>query len=237
MEFLLLFSHVSQVFKIKMKKPAQNTNLRQIHEKVIACRRCPRLVRYLSEIKERNPDYWCKPVPGFGDPDARILLLGLAPGRSGSNRTGRMFTGDASGKFLFQALYDLGLANQEKATHIGDRLRLKDIYITAIARCAPPKNKPSLDEIRRCSPFVMEEIQAIRNIDAIVALGRIAHDGYLRLIGERLVRFPFQHGAVHRPDDNITLVDTYHPSRQNTNTGRLTMPMFLEVFEKVLRMV
>jgi uracil-DNA glycosylase family 4 len=211
--------------------------LLRTQNEVVACTRCPRLVRYLSEIRQANAGYWCRPVPSFGDPEARILLLGLAPGRSGSNRTGRMFTGDASGNFLFQALHQLGFANQAVATHKGDGLRLRDIYITAVVRCAPPQNRPNLEEIDRCLPFLEQEMAALINLRVIVALGRIAHDGYLRLNGERLSRYPFRHGDVHRPGSGVAMVDSYHPSRQNTQTGRLTMPMFLDVLDKATQLI
>lgn len=217
-----------------MDRSNRKTKLQKIQNEVVGCTQCPRLVRHLSEIRQTHSEYWCRPVPSFGDPEARILLLGLAPGRSGSNRTGRMFTGDASGKFLFRALHRLGFANQAVATHEGDGLRLADVYITAVVRCAPPKNRPNLAEISRCLPFLAQEIQALKNLRAIVALGRIAHDGFLRLLGERLASYPFRHGNVHRPESGIALVDSYHPSRQNTQTGRLTMPMFLDTLEKAL---
>jgi uracil-DNA glycosylase family 4 len=210
--------------------------LSRINDRVIRCRRCPRLVRYLAEIRREHDDFWCRPVPGFGDANARILLLGLAPGRGGSNRTGRMFTGDASGAFLFAALHRWGLASAPLPVDREDGLRLRDAYITAVVRCAPPKNRPTPEEIRRCLPFAGEEIRALRNLRVVVALGRIAHDGYLRWIDRRLSAHPFGHGAVHRPPDAIPLIDSYHPSRQNTQTGRLTEAMFDRVLREAVRL-
>ncbi len=210
--------------------------LAALQRRIVACRRCPRLVRYLGSIRRDHPDWWCRPVPAFGDPRARIVLLGLAPGRGGSNRTGRMFTGDASGRFLFRALHRLGLASQPDGSDPNDALRLRDVFITAVVRCAPPGNKPRPDEIRRCSRFAAEEVALLPNVRVVVALGRIAHDGWLRLVGETPARFPFRHGAVHGIPGGPPLVDSYHPSRQNTQTGRLTMPMFLAALRTAVRL-
>ena len=208
--------------------------LTALNKEVVACRKCPRLARYIGEIRKKFPAYWCKPVPGFGDPEAKILLLGLAPGRYGSNRTGRMFTGDASGKFLFRALYDLGLASRADAVAADDGLKLKGIYITAVARCAPPQNKPTPKEIQTCYPYAQKEMEILPNLKVVVALGRIAHDHYLRGAGEKLSTHAFKHAAVHRLDGHPALVDIYHPSRQNTQTGLLTMGMFKEVLRKAV---
>lgn len=208
------------------------SRLETLNKKIVACRRCPRLVGYLGEIRKKFPSYWCKPVPGFGDVQARILLFGLAPGRFGSNRTGRMFTGDASGKFLFRALYDLGLASRPDGTDANDGLELKGVYITAAARCAPPQNKPTPQELRNCAGFAEEEMGILPSLKVVVALGKIAHDYYLKSARARLSEHPFKHGAVHRPAGVPTLVDIYHPSRQNTQTGLLTMPMFQSVLKK-----
>lgn len=204
----------------------------ELQEEVILCKRCPRLVRYLAGIEEKFPAYWCRPVPSFGDVKARILLLGLAPGRYGSNRTARMFTGDASGKFMYDALHRLGLASRPDALHINDGLELIDTYITATARCAPPQNKPTPEEQRRCVEFVRREIALLPRLKVVVALGKIAHDAYLRLYGEPLSKHAFKHGNAYAFTDKPALVDVYHPSRQNTQTGLLTMPMFLEVLRK-----
>ena len=216
--------------------PSEKTlrELATLNKEVTACRKCPRLVSYIGEIRKKFPAYWCKPVPGFGDPSAKIMLLGLAPGRYGSNRTGRMFTGDASGKFLFRALYDLGLASSPIALEADDGLKLKGVYITAVGRCAPPQNKPAPQEIRTCYPYALKEMKILSDLKVVVALGRIAHDHYLRGAGEKLSKHDFKHGAVHRLSGRHTLVDIYHPSRQNTQTGLLTMRMFKAVLTKAV---
>lgn len=203
-----------------------------INREVLACRKCPRLASYIDSIRVKYPSYWCKPVPAFGDPGARILLLGLAPGRFGSNRTGRMFTGDASGKFLYRALHDLGLSNKPEGTDASDGLKLKDVFITAVARCAPPQNKPTPEELRNCFGFAQREMKLLPNLKVVVALGRIAHHHYTRHAGGKLAEHPFKHGAVHRFAGFPALVDIYHPSRQNTQTGLLTAPMFKSVLKK-----
>ncbi len=212
-------------------------SLASLEKRIPQCRKCPRLVRYLSEINKKFPTYWCRPVPGFGDPEAQILLIGLAPGRFGSNRTGRMFTGDASGDFLYPVLYEVGLATKPKATAIGDGLKLKNAFITAVARCAPPQNKPKPEEIKNCRPYLEEELELLSNLKVVVALGKIAHDEYLRIrLKEekgKMSDFPFRHGAIyHFKQEPKILIDTYHPSRQNTNTGKLTREMFLTIFER-----
>ena len=213
------------------------THLDLLEKQIVRCQKCPRLVRYITEIRKKFPGYWCRPVPGFGDPGAKILLIGLAPGRFGSNRTGRMFTGDASGNFLYPVLYETGLATQSNATSIHDGLQLKNTFITAVLRCAPPQNKPKPDEIRNCRPYLERELTLLSNLHVVVALGKVAHDEYvkIRLKKEtgRLAGLPFCHGAVYRfSEEPEILIDTYHPSRQNTNTGRLTSEMFLKVFKQ-----
>lgn len=217
-----------------MSSEKTQRELATLNKEVTDCRKCPRLVRYIGEIREKFPTYRCKPVPGFGDPDAKILLLGLAPGRYGSNRTGRMFTGDASGKFLFRALYDLSLASRADAVAADDGLKLKGVYITAVARCAPPQNKPTPKEIRTCYPYAQKEMEILPNLKVVVALGRIAHDHYLRGAEEKLSAHAFKHGAAHRLDGHPVMVDIYHPSRQNTQTGLLTIGMFKEVLRVVV---
>ena len=222
-----------------MKPVVVLNNLRALQEKIIRCRKCPRLVRYLAEIKNKFPTYWCRPVPAFGDPNAKILLIGLAPGRFGSNRTGRMFTGDASGNFLFPVLYEAGLASKPDVTSLHDGLKLKNAFITAVTRCAPPQNKPRPEEIANCRSYLEEELAQLSRLHVVVALGKIAHDEYLRIRLEeekrRLRDFPFRHGAVYRFErEPIILIDTYHPSRQNTNTGKLTRRMFQEIFKQAL---
>ena len=189
----------------------------------------------------RDQEYWGAPLPGFGDPDARLLLLGLAPGAHGSNRTGRMFTGDASGDFLYPALHRAGLASQPTSTHRGDGLTLSGVWITSSVRCVPPGNKPNSSELRNCSSWLDYDYDGLTGLRAVLALGRVGHDSYLTRLRRRgvvlaLARHPFAHGAVHRLDDlpgsasarALPLVDAYHVSYQNTNTGRLTPAMFDE---------
>lgn len=217
-------------------------HLRLLQSRILRCKKCPRLVRYISGIKKQYPTYWCRPVPGFGDEQAKILLLGLAPGRFGSNRTGRMFTGDASGDFLYPVLHEAGLASQPKVVDLRDGLNLRGAWITAVIRCAPPKNKPTRAEIKNCRPYWQEEIRLLPNLKVVIALGKMAHDEFVRYKlkheSGQLNHFPFRHGAVYwfqtRPE---ILIDTYHPSRQNTNTGRLTKVMFRRIFERALRLV
>jgi uracil-DNA glycosylase family 4 len=199
---------------------------------MIACTHCPRLVEWREGVGRekraafRDWDYWSKPVPGFGDPKGSILILGLAPGAHGSNRTGRPFTGDASGDFLYPALYRAGLANQAHSTHRGDGLKLSRVYITASVRCAPPGNKPGPQELRRCAQWTKEELEHLPNIRVVLALGRIAHHAVLDYLGLRKATYPFAHAAQYKLPNGWTLLDSYHVSRQNTNTGRLTVEMF-----------
>ena len=185
----------------------------------------------------RDCEYWGKPVPGFGDPNARVLIMGLAPGAHGSNRTGRPFTGDASGNFMYPVLYETGFANQPTATACGDGLELRDLYITAAARCAPPDNKPLPSELANCAPFLDREIEGLRRLKVVVALGKIGFDAYLNFVRRRgLLRskaaYVFAHGATYKLPDGKTLLASYHPSNQNTQTGKLTKTMFLNIFKQ-----
>ena len=215
----------------------------ELDNRIIGCRKCPRLVEWREEVAHvrrrayRNFEYWGKPVPGFGDHRARVLVVGLAPGAHGANRTGRMFTGDGSGSFLYRALYKAGFANQPVGTHTGDGLKLSDIFISAVCRCAPPGNKPNAQEIANCLPYLGGEMELMEGIEGIVVLGRIAFDNVLRLLRERghdIPRIKFAHGAVYDLGDGLPwLVVSYHPSRQNTQTGRLTEEMFDQVWVKV----
>jgi uracil-DNA glycosylase family 4 len=209
--------------------------------RVIACRRCPRLVRHRERTarekvrRYRDWDYWGRPVPGFGDPAARLLVVGLAPAAHGGNRTGRIFTGDRSGDFLYSALYRAGFANQPTSTDRNDGLRLTDCFITAAVRCAPPDNKPTPTELTRCRPFLMEELALLRHVRVIVALGQIAFRACLQALEERGVQLPiprprFQHGQVASLQNGLLLIGSYHPSQQNTQTGRLTDTMFQQIF-------
>lgn len=216
--------------------------------RVAVCRRCPRLVSYRQRVAREKrrafaaQDYWGRPVPGWGDPQARVLIVGLAPAAHGANRTGRMFTGDSSGDWLYAALHRFGFANQPTATSRDDGLSLRDCYITAAARCAPPGNKPLPQELARCRPFLVAELRLLTRVRVVVVLGRIAHDAFLRAAGwwERLApreRPRFAHGARTRLPDGTVLLASYHPSRQNTNTGRLTRPMWHAVFRRARRLI
>jgi uracil-DNA glycosylase family 4 len=216
--------------------------LTRLNVEVVACTRCPRLVVYREKVARekrrayRDCEYWGKPVPGFGDPNARVLVLGLAPGAHGSNRTGRPFTGDASGKFMYPILYEAGFSNQPNATHRGDGLELKDLYITAAVRCAPPDNKPLPQELANCAPYLDREMGGLKKLRVVVALGKIGFDAYLNCLrrrGQLPTRKPylFQHGATYKMPDGKILLASYHPSNQNTQTGKLTRQMFMRIFK------
>jgi uracil-DNA glycosylase family 4 len=217
-----------------------------LNHDVVTCKRCPRLVEYREEIarvKRRaylDWEYWGKPVPGFGDPKARVLIMGLAPGAHGSNRTGRPFTGDASGNFMYPVLYEMGFANQPTATDRGDGLKLTDLYITAAVRCAPPDNKPLPTELAACSTFLDRELAGLEKVTVIVALGKIGFDAYLNYLKRRGLlttrsAYLFRHGASYRMPDGKILLASYHPSNQNTQTGKLTREMFLEIFKRAAK--
>ncbi|MGA9389940.1 MAG: uracil-DNA glycosylase [Candidatus Sulfotelmatobacter sp.] len=218
-----------------------------LNHEVIACTRCPRLVAYREQVARekrrayRDCEYWGRPVPGFGDADARVLIMGLAPGAHGSNRTGRPFTGDASGKFMFPVLYETGFANQPNATDRNDGLRLKDLYITAAVRCAPPANKPLPQELAECSQFLDREIEGLRKVKVVVALGKIGFEAYLNYLKRRGLltnrgRYLFKHGASYRLPDGKVLLASYHPSNQNTQTGKLRREMFVEIFKEAAKL-
>jgi uracil-DNA glycosylase len=220
--------------------------LKQLNSEVVACTLCPRLVEYRQRVAlekrraYRDCEYWGKPVPGFGDPDARVLVLGLAPGAHGSNRTGRPFTGDASGKFMYPVLHETGFANQPNATDRNDGLVLKNLYITAAVRCAPPDNKPLPSELANCAPYLERELQGLKNLRVIVALGKIGFDAYLSYLkhrGQLVSKAPYivKHGANYKMPDERILLASYHPSNQNTQTGKLTRPMFLRIFQEAKR--
>lgn len=210
---------------------------------IITCRKCPRLVDWREEVAQikrkayLDQTYWGKPVPGFGDPQAKIMIVGLAPGAHGSNRTGRMFTGDASGNFLYPALHRAGFANQGSAAHAEDGLALKGAFITAICRCVPPHNRPKIGEITNCLPWMEAEMNLLPNLQGFVALGRVAFEGILRLYKSRenhLGKLLFGHNAFYRLGKDLPwLLASYHPSQQNTLTGRLTQDMFDAVWERV----
>ena len=224
-----------------MSKP--NVSWESLDHAIIACRLCPRLVAWREETARHKRrayldwTYWGKPVPGFGDHQARVLVVGLAPGAHGANRTGRMFTGDGSGEFLYRALYRANFANQPLSHHLGDGLVVKDLFISAVCRCAPPDNKPVLEEIARCLPYLATEIKLLPDLQGLVALGRIAFDTILKLYrgwGNDIPRLDFAHREVYQLGSGLPwLVASYHPSRQNTQTGRLSAPMFDAVWQKV----
>jgi len=215
--------------------------MQQLDARVIACTRCERLRSYCKGIGEtrrkayREQEYWAKPVPGFGDERARILILGLAPGAHGANRTGRPFTGDGSGDFMYPVLHELGLATKPKAISRNDGLRLKNTRICSVVRCAPPGDKPLPEEIRNCAVHLADEIAGLKRVRVVVALGKIAFDGYLaHLLREGVIErksaYKFTHGAEYLLPNGLTLLASYHPSLRNTNTGVLTRAMFARVF-------
>ena len=216
--------------------------LENIEEEVISCHKCPRLVEWREEVARvkrkayRDQEYWGKPVPGFGDPEARLLVLGLAPGTHGSNRTGRMFTGDGSGNFLYPALYRAGFASQPEASAIGDGMVLKDVFISAVCRCAPPANKPTREEIFNCLPWLTGEMQALSRLQGVVVLGKIAMDGLLSLPAFSELpkkQFSFRHDRFYETLPGLPwILCSYHPSLQNTQTGRLTAEMFDQIWQK-----
>ncbi|HWR53598.1 MAG TPA: uracil-DNA glycosylase [Bryobacteraceae bacterium] len=218
-----------------------------LQQRVIECTCCPRLVLYRTRVAAekrrayRDQEYWGRPVPSFGDPSARLLVLGLAPGAHGANRTGRMFTGDSSGDFLFRAMHSAGFASQPQSTHRSDGLRLTDAYITASLRCAPPDNKPLPEEVRNCRPYLERELELLQEVEVVVALGRLAFDGYLRILRDRGLiasrsAFVFAHAAEHVTRPGLPLlISSYHPSQQNTSTGRLTPAMLEDVFQRARR--
>jgi uracil-DNA glycosylase family 4 len=219
-----------------------------LQQRIAGCQLCPRLrehCTHVAVVKRRaylDWDYWGKPVPSFGDPQARILIIGLAPGAHGSNRTGRMFTGDRSGDILFSVLHQCGLASQPSANSRDDGLTLSDTYITAAARCAPPGNKPTPEELRNCRPYLERELELLAHLRVVVALGKIAFDAYLDLLKARgaipsRAPFPFGHNRQFTTaPGQPRLIGCYHPSQQNTSTGKLTEAMLLSVFREACRL-
>ncbi len=216
--------------------------LNLLNQEIIACRQCPRLVEWREEVARvkrkayLNFEYWGKPVPGFGDAHANVMVVGLAPGAHGSNRTGRQFTGDGSGDFLFPALYRAGFASQAESVARDDGLVLTNMWITASGRCAPPQNKPTAAELNTCQPFLEREIEIIQP-KVFVALGRIAFDRILRIYGLRKKDYNFGHEALHQLPNGKWLLSSYHPSRQNTQTGRLTVEMFDAIWQKARELI
>ncbi len=212
--------------------------LTELNCKLIACTKCPRLVEWREQVGRekraayKNQTYWAQPVPGFGDAKARVLILGLAPGAHGSNRTGRMFTGDSSGNFLYPALHRAGFASSAVSINLEDRLELKDLYITAAGRCAPPDNKPTTLELQNCRPWLIQELGMLPNVRVILALGKIAHDTMLEFYKLQKSRHPFCHALEYVLPDGKMLLDSYHVSQQNTLTGKLTVEMFDAILER-----
>jgi uracil-DNA glycosylase len=226
--------------------PDNSNLLRILNEEIVACRKCPSLVAYREKVARekrrmfRECTYWGKPVPGFGDANAKLLILGLAPAAHGGNRTGRVFTGDRSGDFLYAALYRAGFANQPTSLHRDDGLQLKNVYIAATIRCAPPANKPLPSEILNCRGYLEREMQILQP-KALLALGKIAWDAYLEILKKNgtiasRAAFPFAHGAEAKlPGNAPRLFGVYHPSQQNTQTGRVTPAMYAQVLRRIRR--
>ena len=218
------------------------SELEKLNKEIIQCRKCPRLVEWREEVARvkrkayKDEVYWGKPVPGFGDPQARVLVVGLAPGAHGSNRTGRQFTGDASGGFLYPALYRAGFTNQPSAESRSDGLVLKDMYITASGRCAPPANKPTSEELNNCQPYLEREIE-ILTPKVIVCLGRIAFERILKIYSVRNSKWKFGHGAAYQLESGVWILCSYHPSQQNTLTGKLTVEMFDDIWKKAKTLI
>jgi len=215
--------------------------LERLAERIARCRLCPRLVRHREAVaaapplRHRGARYWARPLPGFGDAAARVLIVGLAPAAHGGNRTGRIFTGDRSGDWLYRALHEAGFARLPTSTHVGDGQALRGAYITAAARCAPPDNKPTPEELTTCRPYLLEELARLRELRVVVALGKVAWDAYLRVRRAAELGVPrplptFGHAARAVMPDGVVLLGSYHPSQQNTFTGKLTRPMLRRVF-------
>jgi uracil-DNA glycosylase family 4 len=226
---------------VEMSK-SNTDRLSDLNKRIISCIRCPRLVEWRERVAEektarfRGQKYWGKPVPGFGDPNPRLLIVGLAPAAHGANRTGRMFTGDRSGEWLYGTLYKFHFSNRPISSSTDDDLELKDCFVTAVARCAPPANKPTKDEIENCQPYLLGELVIFKDLRVIVALGKIAFDWTIEALGKLEIREfcrrpKFTHGAKFQIDEKLTLIASYHPSQQNTFTGRLTHTMFESIFK------
>jgi uracil-DNA glycosylase family 4 len=221
---------------------ANNLGLKEISEKVICCSLCPRLLKYVKQVgrtKVRRfitEDYWTKPLPGFGDPKARLFIIGLAPAAHGGNRTGRIFTGDSSGDWIVRAMFETGFANKSTSLSKYDGLVLTGAYMTAAIKCAPPHNKPNAFEISNCSQYLLEEVTALEeNTEVILTLGKVAFDAYCKLF--KIERSPFIHGACYRVEGQKNLLVSYHPSRRNTSTGKLTWQMWIDVFKRARSLI
>jgi uracil-DNA glycosylase family 4 len=226
---------------------AEAATLAVLNSQIVACELCPRLRAHCTEIARTRRraymdwEYWGRPVPSFGDPKARVMALGLAPGAHGSNRTGRPFTGDGSGDFLYPVLHEAGFASRPKAVSRDDGMKLRGLWITAMARCAPPGNKPTPEELRNCAPWLDQEMKLLTDLRVVVCLGRIAFDGLLAhemRTGtlKKRTAFVFAHGAEYKLPSGLIAIASYHPSLQNTNTGKLTREMLLKVFMRARRL-
>jgi len=223
------------------------TTLTALNEQIVACELCTRLRTHCAEVARKRRrayaewEYWGRPVPSFGDPKARVMALGLAPGAHGSNRTGRPFTGDGSGDFLYPVLHEAGFASQPRAVSREDGMTLCGLWITAVARCAPPGNKPTPEELHNCAPWLDQEIELLKDLRVVVCLGRIAFDGLMgHMVRAGMMKtrsgFVFAHGAEHKLPGGLIAIASYHPSLQNTNTGKLTRPMLLKVFKRARKL-
>jgi uracil-DNA glycosylase family 4 len=224
----------------------KHNSIESLQDLITMCRLCPRLVEWREQVAREkvrrfaDQEYWGKPVPSFGDPRARLLVLGLAPAAHGGNRTGRIFTGDRSGDWLFRALHKAGFANQPISVDRNDGLRLRNCYVTAAVRCAPPGNKPLPQENANCRPYLLRELELLKQLRVIIALGRFAFDAAIDSVGlrERASRRPaFTHAAEIELNPGVTLIASFHPSQQNTFTGKLTEPMFDQVFERAKKLI
>jgi uracil-DNA glycosylase len=235
--------------------PSRRESIRLLQQKIIKCRKCPRLVEWRERVAQekvrrfRDEDYWGSPVPSFGDAAARVLVVGLAPAAHGGNRTGRIFTGDRSGDWLFRALHKAGFANQPTSENPNDGLKLFDCYVTAAVRCAPPENKPLPAEVANCRPYLLRELDLLRGVRVVVVLGRLAFDAAIGALGlddegnddkpkaRKRARPQFTHGVEVQLGRDITLIASFHPSQQNTFTGKLTEPMFDRIFSRAAALV
>ena len=212
-------------------------SLDKVNEQITSCSQCPRLLQHIRKVRDNRPQryndqtYWARPVPSFGDPKARLLIIGLAPAAHGGNRTGRMFTGDSSGEWLMKAMFETGFANSPNSVSIDDGLLLSDAYVTSIVKCAPPMNKPINSEISNCSSFLRSELDLLKSsVVVVITLGKMAFDTFCKLSDVKGLFF--KHNSVYQLDSTKTLIVSYHPSRRNTNTGTLTWPMWIQIFEK-----
>lgn len=226
----------------------KGSNIQNLQQKIVACNKCPRLVEWRKDITKnkvaryRDWNYWGKPVASWGDEKAELLIVGLAPAAHGANRTGRMFTGDQSGKWLYRALYDFGFSNKPTSEKIEDGLELNSCWIAAVIHCAPPQNKPTAQEIYNCQTYLLTEIKLLKDIKIILTLGKIAFDSVVATLKElKLIekngKFKFAHGAELQTNDGKTIIASFHPSQQNTFTGKLTKPMFDKVFRRILKIL